>query len=53
MKLSDGEEYYSLWRFLGPQWLNGSHLNDMLELLRLKINTTGINQLRHSHSQTR
>ncbi|KAJ7832671.1 hypothetical protein B0H14DRAFT_3711968 [Mycena olivaceomarginata] len=40
MKLSDGEEYHSSWRFLGPHWLNGSQLNDMLELLRLKINTT-------------
>ncbi|KAJ7740113.1 hypothetical protein B0H16DRAFT_1236041, partial [Mycena metata] len=39
-KPSDSEPYYSLWRFLGPHWLAGSQLNDTLELLRLKINST-------------
>ncbi|KAJ7698166.1 hypothetical protein B0H16DRAFT_1749820 [Mycena metata] len=39
-KPSDSEPYHSLWRFLGPHWLAGSQLNDALELLRLKINST-------------
>lgn len=35
--LSDSEPLYSLYRFLGTQWLAGSQMNDMLELLRHKI----------------
>ncbi|KAJ7468437.1 hypothetical protein B0H11DRAFT_2045881, partial [Mycena galericulata] len=35
--LSDSEPVYNLWRFLGPHWLTGSQQNDMLELLRRKV----------------
>jgi hypothetical protein len=37
--LSDSEPLYTLWRFAGPNWLAGSNMNDMLELLRYKINS--------------
>ncbi|KAF8179095.1 hypothetical protein K438DRAFT_2177935, partial [Mycena galopus ATCC 62051] len=37
--LSDSEPFHILWRFLGPNWLSGSGMNDMAELLRHKINT--------------
>ncbi|KAJ7041683.1 hypothetical protein C8F04DRAFT_1252615 [Mycena alexandri] len=37
--LSDSEEFHTLWRLLGPHWLSGSQMNDMLELLRYKINS--------------
>ncbi|KAJ7836107.1 hypothetical protein B0H14DRAFT_2589842 [Mycena olivaceomarginata] len=37
--LSDSEPFHSLWRFLGTHWLSGSQMNDMLELLRYKINS--------------
>ncbi|KAJ7348641.1 hypothetical protein DFH08DRAFT_960023 [Mycena albidolilacea] len=37
--LSDLEPFHSLWRFLGTHWLSGSQMNDMLELLRHKINS--------------
>ncbi|KAJ7833775.1 hypothetical protein B0H14DRAFT_3710259 [Mycena olivaceomarginata] len=35
--LSDSEPLYNLHRFLGTDWLAGSQLNDMLELLHQKI----------------
>ncbi|KAJ7838314.1 hypothetical protein B0H13DRAFT_1650864, partial [Mycena leptocephala] len=35
--LSDSEPFYKLLSFLGPNWLSGSHQNDMLELLRRKV----------------
>ncbi|KAJ7467331.1 hypothetical protein B0H11DRAFT_2046827, partial [Mycena galericulata] len=35
--LSDSEPVYNLWRFLGLHWLTGSQQNDMLELLRCKV----------------
>jgi hypothetical protein len=35
--LSDSEPSFNLWRFLGPHWLSGSQQNDMLELLRHKV----------------
>ncbi|KAJ7114985.1 hypothetical protein C8R44DRAFT_881033 [Mycena epipterygia] len=35
--LSDAEPLHNLHRFLGPNWLTGSQQNDMLELLRHKI----------------
>ncbi|KAJ7812888.1 hypothetical protein B0H14DRAFT_3751873 [Mycena olivaceomarginata] len=37
--VSDSEPFHSVWRLLGPNWLEGSQMNDMLELLRHKINT--------------
>ncbi|KAJ7903954.1 hypothetical protein B0H13DRAFT_1881973 [Mycena leptocephala] len=37
--LSDSEPVCKLWRFLGPHWLAGSQQNDMLELLRHKVDT--------------
>ncbi|KAJ7739404.1 hypothetical protein B0H16DRAFT_1529681 [Mycena metata] len=37
--LSDTEAVHTFWRFLGPHWLSGSQMNDMLELLRRKINS--------------
>ncbi|KAJ6558714.1 hypothetical protein B0H10DRAFT_2120560 [Mycena sp. CBHHK59/15] len=37
--LSDSEPLYTLWRLAGPNWLAGSQMNDMLELLRSKINS--------------
>ncbi|KAJ7785089.1 hypothetical protein DFH07DRAFT_704569, partial [Mycena maculata] len=40
--LSDGEPLYHLSRFLGPNWLTGSQQNDMLELLRHKVDDDGI-----------
>ncbi|KAJ7149280.1 hypothetical protein C8R43DRAFT_1128635 [Mycena crocata] len=39
-KPSDGEQFNSLYRFLGPHWLASSQLDDMLEIECLKINTT-------------
>ncbi|KAJ7855193.1 hypothetical protein B0H14DRAFT_3647600 [Mycena olivaceomarginata] len=36
----DAEPFYTLWRFVGPHWLSGSQMNDMLELLRYKISST-------------
>ncbi|KAJ7789737.1 hypothetical protein B0H14DRAFT_3502624 [Mycena olivaceomarginata] len=30
---------HNLWRFLGPHWLAGSQQNDMLELLRHKVDS--------------
>ncbi|KAJ6615316.1 hypothetical protein B0H10DRAFT_2041596 [Mycena sp. CBHHK59/15] len=38
--LSDSEPLYTLWRFAGQHWLAGSQMNDMLELLRYKINSS-------------
>ncbi|KAJ6449834.1 hypothetical protein C8R47DRAFT_336958 [Mycena vitilis] len=38
--LSDAEPLHSLWRLLGPNWLSDSQMDDMLELLRLKINAS-------------
>ncbi|KAJ7769944.1 hypothetical protein B0H16DRAFT_1516884 [Mycena metata] len=35
--LSDAEPVHTLWRLLGPHWLADSQQNDMLELLRHKI----------------
>ncbi|KAJ6456514.1 hypothetical protein C8R45DRAFT_580223, partial [Mycena sanguinolenta] len=35
--LSDSEPFHTLWRILGPNWLSGSEMNDMAELLRHKI----------------
>ncbi|KAJ7779365.1 hypothetical protein DFH07DRAFT_730171, partial [Mycena maculata] len=37
--LSDSEPFHTLWHFLGTHWLTGSQMNDMLEILRYKINT--------------
>ncbi|KAF7359565.1 hypothetical protein MVEN_00679900 [Mycena venus] len=37
--LSDSEPFHTLWRFVGANWLSGSQINDMLELLRYKVNT--------------
>jgi hypothetical protein len=37
--LSDSEPAHNLWRFLGPHWLAGSQQNDMLELLRHKVDS--------------
>ncbi|KAJ7342480.1 hypothetical protein DFH08DRAFT_1012113 [Mycena albidolilacea] len=37
--LSDSEPFHSLWRFLGTHWLSGSQMNDMVEILRYKINS--------------
>ncbi|KAJ7321903.1 hypothetical protein DFH08DRAFT_1030560 [Mycena albidolilacea] len=37
--LSDLEPFHLLWRFLGTHWPLGSQMNDMLELLRYKINS--------------
>ncbi|KAJ6464631.1 hypothetical protein C8R47DRAFT_1155993 [Mycena vitilis] len=37
--LSDSEPLHTLSRFAGPNWLTGSNMNDMLELLRYKINS--------------
>ncbi|KAJ7794834.1 hypothetical protein B0H14DRAFT_3556186 [Mycena olivaceomarginata] len=37
--LSDSEPFHTLWRFVGAHWLSGSQMNDMLELLRNKVNT--------------
>ncbi|KAJ7803423.1 hypothetical protein B0H14DRAFT_2613366, partial [Mycena olivaceomarginata] len=37
--VSDSEPFHTLWRLLGPNWLAGAQMNDMLELLRHKINT--------------
>ncbi|KAJ7820138.1 hypothetical protein B0H13DRAFT_2452226 [Mycena leptocephala] len=36
--LSDSEPFHTLWRFVGANWLSGSQMNDMLELLRYKVN---------------
>ncbi|KAJ7676615.1 hypothetical protein DFH06DRAFT_976905 [Mycena polygramma] len=38
--LSDSEPFHTLWRFVGPHWLSGSQMDDMLELLRYKVNTS-------------
>ncbi|KAJ7038756.1 hypothetical protein C8F04DRAFT_1255678 [Mycena alexandri] len=38
--LSDSEPFYTLWCFLGTHWLSGSQMDDMLELLRYKIDTS-------------
>ncbi|KAJ7022261.1 hypothetical protein C8F04DRAFT_1272809 [Mycena alexandri] len=38
--LSDSEPFYTLWCFLGTHWLLGSQMDDMLELLRYKIDTS-------------
>ncbi|KAJ6595186.1 hypothetical protein DFH09DRAFT_1273244 [Mycena vulgaris] len=35
--LSDTELFHTIWRFVGPNWLVGSQMNDMFELLRYKI----------------
>ncbi|KAF8172184.1 hypothetical protein K438DRAFT_1981629 [Mycena galopus ATCC 62051] len=35
--LSDAELLHTMWRFLGPHWLSGSQLNDMLELIYRKV----------------
>jgi hypothetical protein len=35
--LSDTEAAFNLWRFLGPNWLASSQQNDMLELIRQKV----------------
>lgn len=32
--VSDNEPIHSLWRLLGPNWLSGSVMNDLLHLLR-------------------
>ncbi|KAJ7789162.1 hypothetical protein B0H14DRAFT_3574828 [Mycena olivaceomarginata] len=37
--LSDSEPAHNLWRFLGPHWLAGSQQNNMLELLRHKVDS--------------
>jgi hypothetical protein len=37
--LSDSEPLHKLWRLLGPNWLESSQMNDMLEILRYKINS--------------
>ncbi|KAJ7659435.1 hypothetical protein B0H14DRAFT_3702003 [Mycena olivaceomarginata] len=37
--LSDSEPFHTRWRFVGAHWLSGSQMNDMLELLRNKVNT--------------
>ncbi|KAJ7472585.1 hypothetical protein FB451DRAFT_1213490 [Mycena latifolia] len=37
--LSDSEPCFKLWRFLGTHWLSGSQQNDMLELLRHKVDS--------------
>lgn len=37
--LSDAEPLHNLHRFLGPNWLTGSQQNDMLELLRHKVDS--------------
>jgi hypothetical protein len=37
--VSDSEPFHTLWRFLGPNWLAGSQMDDMLEILGHKINT--------------
>jgi hypothetical protein len=39
-KPSDSEAFHSLWRLLGPNWLTGAQLNDMLDMLQFKVNTT-------------
>ncbi|KAF7331324.1 hypothetical protein MKEN_00009900 [Mycena kentingensis (nom. inval.)] len=35
--LSDTEPFHKLWRFLGQHWLSDSQIDDVLELLRQKI----------------
>ncbi|KAJ7895546.1 hypothetical protein B0H14DRAFT_2333803, partial [Mycena olivaceomarginata] len=35
--VSDSEPFHTLWRFLGPNWLAGSQMDDMLEILGHKI----------------
>jgi hypothetical protein len=36
---SDSESFPTLWRFVGAHWLSGSQMDDMLKLLRYKVNT--------------
>ncbi|KAK6966605.1 hypothetical protein R3P38DRAFT_3515194 [Favolaschia claudopus] len=38
--LADSEPFHTLWRFVGSHWLSGSQMDDMLELLRYKINSS-------------
>jgi hypothetical protein len=41
--LSDTEPIHELWRYLGANWLEASHMNDHLELLRRETPSQGGN----------